>query len=357
MTGGTPHRTAKIVQTLIFYDEPQLMLLEISRGAGTSHMLAVAIDHPPMTRPFFACEARARTYERYFQGKADLRYVFTDAIRERYFFFDLDTAENNKVMLIEATSEEAKNPDFWPSAGLFSRSHTNPFLARAETDAVVKTFKIDGDWGIEDFSYFRSRVSSLHALFTVINALDTKPGASEKEFLMDAIQTRPWRRGGSYVGFYGDLASHANRLSPLKVERIKYASPGEIALRGNEGVFSEIDRLIEVFEKDHRSLQRRYNNLHGMLAKEHLLSAKRTTRFSNPHMQQLVLEQSKALAQTMRLEKTDDIFEACERNTLIFCKVILSIYRRADDLYVYHAEGRVQTNGTDDRVPPLILEE
>lgn len=128
-------------------------------------------------------------------------------------------------------------------------------------------------------------------------------------------------------------------------------------MRGNEGVFSEIDRLIEVFEKDHRSLQRRYNNLHGMLAKEHLLSAKRTTRFSNPHMQQLVLEQSKALAQTMRLEKTDDIFEACERNTLIFCKVILSIYRRADDLYVYHAEGRVQTNGTDDRVPPLILEE
>jgi hypothetical protein len=44
----------------------------------------------------------------------------------------------------------------------------------------------------------------------------------------------------------------------------------------------------------------------------------------------------------MSLERVDEIYDACDRNVLVFAKVILSVFRRANELYAYHAESRVQ---------------
>jgi hypothetical protein len=55
-----------------------------------------------------------------------------------------------------------------------------------------------------------------------------------------------------------------------------------------------------------------------------------------------VLDATVALAEGLQVELVDEIYEACEQNTLVFAKVILSIYQRANELFKFHAEGRVQ---------------
>src|SRR4051794_24539354 len=86
MRGSRHDKTATFVQTLIFYDEPQLVLLRSENGAD---IIGVAVYRPDMEHPFFACEVRKKAFRRYLEGKADLHYVFKDAVKEKYYFFDL----------------------------------------------------------------------------------------------------------------------------------------------------------------------------------------------------------------------------------------------------------------------------
>jgi hypothetical protein len=62
-------------------------------------------------------------------------------------------------------------------------------------------------------------------------------------------------------------------------------------------------------------------------------------------MRNFVRDETKKFAHAMKLERIDDIYEACDRNALVFAKVVLSIFRRANELYTFHAEGRVQRLG------------
>src|ERR1700720_1030147 len=101
MNGRRNDKTATFVQTLIFYDEPQLILLRSETGAD---IIGVAVSRPDMEHPFFSCEVRKKAFRRYLEGKADLHYLFKDAVREKYFFIDLEGADS--IQLREATPDE-----------------------------------------------------------------------------------------------------------------------------------------------------------------------------------------------------------------------------------------------------------
>jgi hypothetical protein len=340
-------RTARFVQTLIFYDEPQLVLLKSDKDTD---IIAVAVQKPDMEYPFFACEVRPKTFDRYLGGKADLHYVFQDAIREKYYFLDLEGSDDELIALVPAATEEASNPAFWPLPGAFSRSHT--FLYRERLRAATATvFKIDGNWSANDFARFHGKISNLYAMIVVLNNMDTPRAQDEKDYIKDSIQKRFWAGGGSYLGFYDDLFDHVQSLKPLDVERIQYASPGEIALSGDSDAFSDIDRIIEQFEGSHRSLHSMYANLHRTLAREKLLRPQGRTRFSNPQLSRTVRQETTTFAKAMKIEKIDEVYEACDRNSVIFCKVVLSIYRRANEIYLFHAEGWVQESRITERSP------
>jgi hypothetical protein len=340
-------RTARFIQTLIFYDEPQLILLKSDKDTD---IIAVAVQKSDMEYPFFACEVRPKTFDRYLDGKADLHYVFQDAVRDKYYFLDLEDTDDDLVPLIPADSDEARNPAYWPLPGAFSRSHTLLYRPRLRA-TTAKVFKIDGNWSASDFARFHGKISNLYAMIVVLNNMDTPQAQHEKEYIKDSIHRRFWAGGGSYLGFYDDLFDHVQSLKPLEVERIQYASPGEIALSGDSDAFSDIDRIIEQFESNHRALHDMYNNLHRTLGREKLLRPQGRTRFSNPELSGLVKRDTTALATAMKIEKIDDIYEACDSNSLVFCKVILSVYRRANEIYMFRAEGRVQDTSFTERSP------
>jgi hypothetical protein len=97
-----------------------------------------------------------------------------------------------------------------------------------------------------------------------------------------------------------------------------------------------------IFEENWEKLAGDYRNIYAVLKKEKLLSAKPSSKFSSPAVKKVIQDATVALADGLQVELVDEIYEACERNTLVFAKVILSIYRRANELFKFHAEGRVQ---------------
>jgi hypothetical protein len=309
-------------------------------------MLAMAIQREGMDDPFFGCEITDKIYDTYFDEKADLHFAFRQAIRKNYYFFDFSKAKANIIELEMATSDEAENASYWPQVGFFSRSHTTHFN-RPSFEGETERFIIDGRWGTNDFSHFHGKMSDLYALFGVFHRIGGTHNAAERGFIRKAIQDRFWRGGGSYLGFYDDLMER-NRLlelSPLEVAKIQYASPGEISLRGDRKVLSDINDIIEVFDEKWSELAKTYRNIHGTLRKERLLRARPSTHFSLAPVRNLVLASTRKFAEDMRLERVDEIYEACDGNALVFAKLVLSIYRRANEIYMFHAEGRVQRVG------------
>jgi hypothetical protein len=59
-------------------------------------------------------------------------------------------------------------------------------------------------------------------------------------------------------------------------------------------------------------------------------------------MRDFIRKKTREFAEQMQLERVDELYDARDRNALVFAKVVLSIFRRADELYKFHAEGRVQ---------------
>jgi hypothetical protein len=333
-------KTAKVVEDLVDYDGPQLLLLETNRNRP---MFATAVRRQNMDEPFFGCETTDKIYDQYFDGTADLHFAFVRAIGKRYYFFDFAAAENDTVNLQKANNDEAENPAYWPQVGFFSRSHTNQFK-QIERSGTTKIYKIDGKWRANDFSHFHGKMSDLYALFGVLERLEGAFRNTERGFIRKTIQDRFWQGGGSYLGFYDSLMTRNMQLKliPLDVDKIKYASPGEISLRGSKKALSDISDIIDVFDEKWDELLSDYRNIHRALKKDNLLSASPTTEFSSPAMRNFIKKVTKEFAEKMRIEQAEQLYEACDRNVLVYTKVILSIYRRANEVYLFHAEGRIQ---------------
>jgi len=341
MRGVSAAKSAKLVQVLVFYDEPQLVLLKSDRG---SDMLGMGVNSEKFENTFFGCEVREKAFNRYLEGKADLRFAFTQALGGNYYLFHLgEGTPGETVSLHLATPSEKGNEEFWPKVGFFSRSHTFSYKVRKFIKETIREFKIDGNWDASDFSHFHRRISNLYALFSVLNRLEGATAPKERAYIKAAIQERFWQGGGSYVGFYDDMFDHIQAVSPLGVARIQYASPGQIALRGDKNVFSDIARTLEAFDAAGTEIDRVYSRIHEILRRDKLLRASPTARFSDLSLRRTVYSNCLKLGTALGIEKLDEIYEACDKNTLIFAKVILSIYRRANELYTFHAEGRVQT--------------
>ena len=336
-------KTANIIETLVDYDGPQLLLLKTNRGY---HMISVAVRNEHMAEPFFGCELNDKTYDGYFEQTWDLHYTFRHAVGHRYYLFDAAEISGHDVKLATVSDDQSIKNSYWPQVGFFSRSHTTAFnkIRRAASE---KTFRIDGKWDASDFARFHGKMADLYALFGVVLRLDKVSGeakAREMGFVTKVIHDRYWRGGGSYVGFYDSLMERNSLMhfARLDVAKIQYASPGEMTFRGNRDALSSVTTIMAIFEEKATALNGAYKIIYGILKKEKLLSAPPEKMFSLAHTERIVLDRSKILSEEMGIENAAELFDTCERNVLVFAKLVLSIYRRANELYKYQDEGRVR---------------
>jgi hypothetical protein len=335
-------KEAKLVEVLLLYDGPQLLALKSERGFK---MLAVSVKHEEMTHAFFTCEIREKTAEQYFAQKIDLNYAFEQAAGNTYYFFDFAQLKGKRVSLVKASLAQKLEDKYWPDPGFFASNHGNPFESEAAPTTTTRRYMIDGKWEAPDFSRFQGKMSEMYALFASINRFDESNGIVEKGYLSTEINQRFWKGGGSYGSFFDNLESRNVLVSrnPLRVDSIQYSSPGEIIFRGNDAALGDVEKVIGIFEENYAALKEQYRAIYGVLKKEKLLSARKSSGFSSGAIRDFVRNRSMYFAHEMALEKVDDLYDLCNSNVLVFAKVVLSIFRRAEAVYQFHAEGRVRS--------------
>lgn len=333
-------KTATVEQVLVFYDEPQVLLL---RSSNDLSMIAVAVEeYFDWEQPFYGCEVREKNLKRYMQEKADLHFLFSQAVGDRYYMFDLGHVEEQKMILVTADGGPAAQEKYWPQQGFFARAHTN---AKQHSGLAQKTFKIDGKWGASDFSRFHGKMSDLYAFYSAVDRFDGEDGDLERAELANLIGTRFWQGGGSYGGFYDDLERRVGGAfnKPLEVAAIHYSSPGEVIFRGDAGALGEVAAVVSVFSDESATMKETYDKVRSILKKENLLGAAPDAGFSSKAIRIFVRKLSFDLARLLEIDKRDDLYRACGGKPLVFAKVVMSIYRRARELHEFYQEGRVQT--------------
>jgi hypothetical protein len=332
---------ARLVQLLLVYDGPQIALLQDPKG---SRIIAAAVERDDMERPFFACEVRQQTLDRYLGEKVDLNYVFRTAPLTRHYFFDWSTIDDRDVIeMIRATKAEVEDDDFYPDPGVFARCHNIKMEGVGEQPSSKFTFEIDGRWEASDFSRFYGKIADVYGLISILRRAAAEDGQNnDTNKVANMILRRPWRGGGSYLGFYDDLYSDAQRAAPLGVARISYASPGQIELRGESEVFQDIEHTITMFIERVSELSGRYRELDNILRKERLKKAGPGSTFSSDAIAAFVQRRAFDFAVAMGLPSSAELFDMSGRNTLVYTKLVLSFYRRIKELYEFRAEGRVQ---------------
>lgn len=324
-------------KTLVFYDGPQLVLLRSARGL---HVIAVAIEKDGLAQPFFACEVVERDFNKYLAGKADLHYLFRSAVAGIYYFFDLAETDGDWINLIRANPSEIAD-DYFPDVGFFMRSHTELMDDLQTVAATSHVFKIDGNWEAGDFSRFYNKIEDIYSFISAMAQIARGVADKTREAVVNSITSHLWHGGGSYVAFYDDLFNSIRSQFPLRIGQISYGSPGQISVRGNAEALSDVDTIIYLFDEHGLELQRMYQLLNGILAREKLKRNRAVYVPLNEEIMERIKQDTVVLANKMRLD-ADELFALCRKDTVVFCKIVLSFYRRAKDLHMFYREGRMQ---------------
>jgi hypothetical protein len=332
---------AQILQTLVYYDGPQVLFLKSSRGMD---MLAVACDRAGMDYAFFACEIGAKTLRNYIDGVIDLNYSFrVKETGKKYYFFDLTKSDNNSVALKRASSAEVNNEEYYPEAGFFSRSHTADLVLSEAQISVEHAYAIDGTWAAVDFSRFYGKLADLYAILTVsISAITGSMQDKTIKAIQDTIAGYAFRGGGSYVGLYDEAEDQVHEFSPLSVRRISYASPGTIVLRGSVSALGDVDRLLETYRLNAEIIDDKARQIDKMLSSLGLKSVAKKDVAPEFYKNEFFKERTDTLLKEMSFAASDGLYKLCQENAVIFAKLALSIYRRVKGLQKFQAEGRVK---------------
>lgn len=329
-------RKAQYIATLVYVDEPQLILLQSSK----SKVIAVAIDRDEMAHPFLASVISEEDWQRYARGIVDLRYLFLYAAVGYLYVFDLGKMSGAEVSMQRYS--QAVSEDILPSRQFFSRDHTESLPL--DLQAVgVQAFAIDGAWDLPDFAQFYDKFSDIYAFsLAVMKYAASNTLQATRDRISDAFHNHPFKGGSSYLHFYKDLYKIQNFGDRLSVKSMQYASPGHVDVRGREDVFSRAHQAIVNFEVRSAEIRKAYGDLYGHLRSLRYLSASPRDFDNSSPTAAIILEESRNLAQILNMDNTDLILELSNGNALVFSKIVMSYARRVKSAFMFFAEGRVQ---------------
>lgn len=329
-------RRAKYDATLVFMDEPQVMTLV----AGKARIIGVAVPcKTPGISLFYATSVSSRDWNKYLGGAVDLRYLFTFPDRRNAYTFDLATMKAGEVMMtphLEVAPEE-----FLPSPKFFADNHTEDY-ARDERPDDVSTLYVDGEWELVEFGQFNQRYADIYAFSLALKSW-ANPATSnvEKQKIRAPFLDRPYQGGFSYVHLFADLNDNVPVSEQLSLDKIQYASPGFVDMFGKQEIFTELQILVMNFLKIRPKIVKSYNELYGYLHKNHYLKLSGNSYIKGDPTEPYITQKTSELNELMGMAKMKDIKSLTGNNALVSAKVILSVYRRLNDLSLFFAQGRV----------------
>lgn len=156
-------RSASYVRTLVYMDEPHLILLKSYK----TNVIALAVSSPAEEARFIATTVSTRDMEAYRDGHVDLRYLFTYPTMRSIYSFNLMDMIDNKVLM--SPFEQQIPEDYLPSPRFFSTSHTEDEDEIAEP-SDIQSLIVDGEWDMPDFGEFYSRYSDVYYFLSASHA-------------------------------------------------------------------------------------------------------------------------------------------------------------------------------------------
>jgi hypothetical protein len=341
-------RTGTFVRTYVYLDEP----LVIGMRSGQANLVGVAIESDDQSEmAFVAVTVSKRDWQSYMEGSVDLRFLFTYPSHRSAYTFDLAKLKNKKISMKPV---EGELPEKWlPSSRFFAYDHTEIDEAEQLSETTTKLY-IDGEWDMPDLGTFYNRYSDLY-YFVATTDQYSEPNVAlaRKKKTLDAFHDNAFSSGIRYVHFFDDLSGNVSRAERLSIDKIKYESPGYVAIHGDEEVFGRLKILIEKFLGCREVSRQQYNELHGYLSKGKYLSVDALAFVKDESTAALVMSKTLKLATTIELPNLVTVQSLVEGNALALAKVVLSLHRRLEDTAKFFAQGRMSFTNEGHVVDPL----
>ncbi|WP_395387684.1 hypothetical protein [Mesorhizobium ciceri] len=322
----------------MYYDGPILALLQDRQGNNIV-AFAVSDEVEGFDEPFIAKSTSPKLLSDYLRQRIDLSYLMRERRGGEPYMFDWAKFED-EVQLIPAEAVVENVSELLPSPGFFARNHTEQFKGIKVSSLTSHSYRIDGRWSANDFSRFYAKLDDLYSLFSYLGEVRDASGPLAQN-LVEKIAKYPWQRGGSYLGFFKDIAAGAKEDYPLQVSKIKYASPGVIEVKGVYSSLTQIDALIGIFDSKKSDLSTLYRELHGILDRDGVLGTDNKD-FSNKATERMAVERSDSLLAGLGVADPEAVKDACQNHFVPYAKIALAIYRRGEDFHRFHAEGRMR---------------
>lgn len=329
-------RSADLIATLVFADEPQVVHLM----SKTVPVVAVAIpSEDPTEALFLAATASVRDWEAYLEGASDLRYLFVYPKTRLLYTFNLNKMKGKIVSLLPFDGEVPEA--HLPPPRFFSTSHTEDFDLLQEAGGSEQLL-VDGEWQLQEFGRFYQRYADVYAfVVSQMNWLSKSTTAKAKKTISDAFSSRPFQGGSSYLHLFNDLFAGLPRDERIGLDKVAYASPGYVDVNGRTDAFQELDASVRSFLARRAGIQDQYNQFYRYLSKAGLLKMPGTLFAPGDPHESYINVTARALADAMPPLDYDAIYELSQGNALVAAKVTLSFYRRLDEAAEYFAQGRV----------------
>lgn len=329
-------RGADFIATLVYADEPQVIHL-ISK---TVPIVAVAVpSDDPDASLFIATTASRSNWNEYLNGSSDLRYLFTYPATRSIYTFDLRNLKNNRVIM--DPWDDPIPEALLPAPHFFARHHTELF-DQVPVVTQTETLFVDGDWELQEFGSFYQRYSDVYAfLVALMNWNDPNVGVATKGKIKEAFAGKPFEGGSSYLHFFSDLFDSLRRGERLGLERVKYASPGNVDVNGRQEAFDQVEASLKHFLVQHAALKKEYDEFRSYLSQAGYLKMSGHNFPANAPAAPAIKAKAKAFADNLELGDFNELFELAEGNALVAAKITLSYYRRLQQSAEFFAQGRV----------------
>lgn len=333
----TISQQATLIQTLIFFDEPQVILLKTKQ---LSYIIAIAVHAQKNIHPFYGAEISETQLREYLSEKYDLRYLMMRPVFKNWYMLDLGKMENDIVPLKRMQLTESIGKSFLPGKGIFAREHTEDCVLHSGNTYAEDTLCVDGSWDLPEVSYMYRQYRDLYIVFNSSDMfVDPYASSSSKRKVVEAFN-KPWEGGGSYGAFYDSMRGAQTPDERLQLAAMQYMSPGFVRIRGNIKPFHDIRRLVEHYKHNMSAINKEYDEFHKYLSQMNLLTLPANKFDKTDKVAEEVEERAKHFAITLDAIPYARLYKMAGRDQLTVAKVLLSIQRRLANFYEFFLQGR-----------------
>jgi hypothetical protein len=330
-------RNVKIEQVLHYEVGPQLIVISANEK---TKILAVALPHNESNYVFFGAFISHKQFENFLDNRADIRHVLRNPDRSKWCY--LSAGRSAKAL----TCNLADFPDFpsdWlvPDHGIFASDLTEEYHLYKKPVVQVQRFSVDGNWDMREFSKFHAQISDLYAAFKSIEILQDNNVLDKAKRAIVEAAIRPWKGGGSYLGFFRSLSNVGGRDYRPGIKAIQWASPGHIDVTGSESSLKDVIHSVSHYAAHQRKIMDSYNQLYNYLSAMKLLRISLKDFDGNSVIAHNIENFAKELAKEVNLASYDSIKALGGGNRLVTAKILLSLTRRVTRLHSFFSEGRV----------------